>query len=255
MRPIPVLTWHKISRRREAGLTVVSPGRFLQQVEALVAHGARAISLEDYLGRRGRQGDDERLCLLAFDDAYVCVAEEAHPVLARRGLPATLFPVLDWIGLDNGWDRSLAGRPFRHLDEDGIARLLAEGWSLGLHGRSHRHLAGRGLAVLEQEVVKARAELELRFGRSVHALAWPYGRCDRRAVLVAEAAGLRLGFGNARGDDHPLCRRRHLVYPLHGPAALRAMLDGAPPDHLQRLAARGAWLASLVGGGHPPHLV
>lgn len=248
--PIPVLTWHKVSPRPEPGITVVGPARFRAQVEALRAGGARSLSLEAYLARRGRQEAGEGLCLLCFDDAYACVADEAYPVLRMAGFTATLFPVLDWIGRDNRWDRGLLGRRYPHLDEGGITRLLEAGWSLGLHGRTHCHLAGRSLVVLDRELVSARAELEQRFARAVHAVAWPYGRCDRRAVLVAQAAGLRLGFGRG-GGGHPMCRDRHHLYAVHGPAQVAAMLGGAPPGPLQHVAGWGARLSSWIGGRAP----
>lgn len=249
-RAIPVLTWHKVSPSWEPGITVVSPARFRLQVEALRAAGARPLSLEDYIARDGKQEEGGRLCLLCFDDAYECVAEHAAPLLLKLGWPATLFPVLGWLGDWNRWDRGLLGRCFRHLDADGLRSLLDRGWSLGLHGRSHQRLCGRGLEVLEREVVEARAELELLFGRSVHAIAWPYGRCDRRAVRVAQAAGLRVGFGWCR-PEHALCRERRMVYPPHGARALAAMLAGAPSDPWQRLAALGARLSSRIGGLGP----
>lgn len=248
--PIPVFTWHKVSPRWEPGITALHPRRFAAQIEALRAAGARAISLENWLQRNGLQDGDERLCLLCFDDAYECMARHAAPILAQANFPATLFPILDWIGRDNAWDRGLLGRRFQHLDESGIADLLAAGWSLGLHGRSHCHLAGRSLDVLETELVTARAELELRFGRIVHAMAWPYGRTDRRAMLVAQAAGLRAGFGR-NGGGHPMCRPRLMVY-HHGPAAMRAMLEGRGEDRLQRVAGVGAHLSSLIGGRTAP---
>jgi peptidoglycan/xylan/chitin deacetylase (PgdA/CDA1 family) len=255
VKPIPVLTWHKVSPRWEPGITVVSPERFEIQVEALRAAGAQTLTLEEYILRDGRQAEDETLCLLCFDDAYECVDEWALPMLERAGFTAALFPVLGWLGDWNRWDRGLLGRRFRHLDEAGIRRLLAAGWSLGLHGYSHRSLVACPLEILECELVDARSELELRFERNVHAIAWPFGRCDRRAVRVAEAAGLRAGFGHAEagslGAFHPMCRPRLAVYPLHGEAALRRMLGGADADLLQRLARRGAGLSARIGGRLP----
>lgn len=255
MRPIPVLTWHKVSPRWEPGITVVSPQRFQRQVAVLVEAGTRTLSLEEYISRDGLQAEGENLVLLCFDDAYACVEEEAFPVLQRAGFTAALFPVLGWIGDWNRWDRGLLGRRFRHLDEAGIAALLERGWSLGLHGRSHCSLAGRPLEVLERELVEARSELESRFGRPVRALAWPFGLCDRRALRVAEAAGLRAGFGHLpRGLPAAglrLCRPRLAVYPLHGRRRLLQMLAGGGPDLLQELGARGAALSARIGGRLP----
>lgn len=246
-RPIPVLTWHKVSPRREPGITALSPKRFQHQVKAMRAYGARAITLENWLQRKGMQEREEGLVLLCFDDAYACVAQYAAPMLAEAGFVATLFPVLDFLGKENLWDRGLLGRRFTHLDAAGIEALLEQGWSLGLHGRSHRQLAGRSLEVLDRELVTARSELELQFERNVHVVAWPFGRWDRRALLVAQAAGLRAGFGRG-GNGHPMCRSRLMLYPHHDSSAVEAMLKGGSEDWIQRLAGLGASLSSFLGG-------
>lgn len=243
-RAIPVLAWHKVDPRLEPGLTRVSPGRFREQIRPL-ADGWRSLDAAEFVRRRGRMATGERLCLLAFDDGYEDVEDHAAPALAEAGLAGVLFPVLDRIGLDNRWDRGLLGARFRHLSEDGIRRLLETGWSLGLHGRSHRALAGASLQVLDDELVSARADLECRFGQTIHLLAWPYGLCDRRAARVAQAAGLKLAFGRCP-EPHPFCLPRRHVYPHHGPRAVEAMLAGAGPDWIERLAARGAWLSARL---------
>lgn len=246
-QPIPVLAWHKVTPRWEPGITALHPQRFRRQVEALRQQGARAITLENWLQRGGMQEAGERLVLLCFDDAYACVVQHALPALEAAGFVATLFPVLDFLGKNNTWDGGLLGRRFAHLGAAGIAELLDAGWSLGLHGRTHIHLAGRSLDVLERELVTARSELELQFGRNVHVVAWPFGRWDRRALLVAQAAGLRAGFGRG-GGGHVMCMPRHMLYPHHGEAAVAAMLDGRVEDVVQRLAGLGAALSSWLGG-------
>lgn len=245
-RAIPALAWHKVDPRLEPGLTRVSPARFREQVAPL-AEGWRSLTAAEFIERRGLMAPHERLCLLCFDDAYEGVEDHAAPALAELGLAGTLFPVLDYIGRDNDWDRGLLGARFRHLSADGVERLLEKGWSLGLHGRRHRRLAGASLELLDSELVSARAELECLFGRSVHLLAWPFGVCDRRAVRVAQAAGLKLAFGRC-ALPHPFCLPRRHVYPHHGPRAVAGMLAGGPPDWIEALAARGARLSARLSG-------
>jgi len=243
---IPVLTWHKVDTRREPGITRVSPGRFRGQVEHLADGGWTSLSAGEFVRRGGRAPRSERLCLICFDDAYDCVEVHAAPVLEDHGFSGVLFPVMDYIGRENRWDAGLLGRRFRHLDEGGIRRLLERGWSLGLHGRSHRTLRGASLEVLEREVVEARAELELRFDREVRLLAWPFGLCDRRAVNVASAAGIRLAFGSGE-RQHPLDLPRYMIYPPHGGRSLESMLRGGAQDPLQKLARAGARLSAKLG--------
>ncbi len=244
-RRIPVLCWHKISTRPEPGITVVHPDRFQRQLDAVSQAGYSTISASIYIERQGMMDDAERLVLFTFDDAYACVYEQAWPLMKARGFSGVIFPVLDYIGKDNHWDRGLLGRRFRHMNDAEIEDLLRAGWDIGLHGRSHIPLKARDLTVLDRELVEARAELECRFGRNVHLLAWPFGQCDRRSVRVAEAAGLRAAFGRGP-DDHPFCRDRAMIYPNHGPMAMQRMLEGGADDFLQRLAAMGAWLSARL---------
>jgi peptidoglycan/xylan/chitin deacetylase (PgdA/CDA1 family) len=244
---IPVLCWHKVSPKLEPGITRVSPERFALQLHSLVQEGFRSLSAEEFLERKGLAVQGQKECLLCFDDAYACLVEHALPLMKSLGLTGVLFPALDHIGEDNRWDRGLLGTRFLHMDQTQIEDALGEGWSLGFHGRTHISLRSRDLACFENEILTAARELENRFERPLRLMAWPFGQSDRRSQSLAKTCGFQMAFGSARRPEFDLMDwPRYMIYPLHGPRAIQAFLQGAPRDILQHLAQRGATLSSLL---------
>jgi peptidoglycan/xylan/chitin deacetylase (PgdA/CDA1 family) len=243
LEPVPVFCWHQIAPGPLPSPIRVSPATFRRQVQALAGAGAGPLSLEDYDACRGLRTPGSGACLLVFDDGYTGVRDHALPVLGELGWTAAVFPVLDFLGRRPGWDPARWLGNHAHLDREGLERLLDHGWQVGLHGRSHRPLDRCDLAVLDRELVEARAELELLLGILVRVISWPWGLSDRRARRLAEAAGLHLGLGRF-GSEDPMDRPRSMVYSSHGPQHLEAMLAGRPPDLLQHLAALGAGLSA-----------
>jgi peptidoglycan/xylan/chitin deacetylase (PgdA/CDA1 family) len=245
-RAIPVLCWHKISPRLDAGLTRVSPQRFKEQLRTVKECGYRAISGIEFVERRGLQVADEKLCLFSFDDAYECVDEFAAELMAEFDFPGVLFPILDYIGKENSWDPGRFGRVFHHMGEAAICRLLSNGWEIGLHGKTHQSLSNRRLDFLDQEIVRSRIELQEKFNRDVVLLAWPFGQSDRRAERIAAACGIRIAFANGDGSNK-FRTSRSMVYPYHGAKQIEFMLNQGSPDFIQRMAMFGAYISSVTG--------
>ncbi len=229
----------------EPGITRVSPKRFEQQVRCIFEAGYKTLSAEAYLARKGVAREGEKECLLCFDDAYSCLAEHAFPVMESMGLTAVLFPVLDFMGKQNRWDRGLMGRRFTHMSEEDLRAALSKGFSLGFHSRTHRSLKGADLPLIEDEVLSAARELEDCFQRSVRLMAWPFGQSDRRVQMLARSWGFQMAFG-VGGENNHMNVPRHMIYPTHGPKSIRAFLEGAPLDKLQRLASLGAALSARL---------
>jgi glycosyltransferase involved in cell wall biosynthesis/peptidoglycan/xylan/chitin deacetylase (PgdA/CDA1 family) len=101
---------------------------FEQQLDWL-ARRYRVVSLDE-LAAQLDDGYSPRkpLAAITFDDGYADVFEHAVPVLMRKGIPAAIFVVTDWIGTTG------------LLVHDRLYRLLALGWP-----RSRDVLARRGL--------------------------------------------------------------------------------------------------------------
>lgn len=221
----------------------VTPARFRLQLEGLAAAGATPLTLEQFDDCRGLREPGTRDCLLVFDDGYAGVEDHALPVIRELGFRAAVFPVLEFIGRPSSWDPARWLGTRAHMSRQSLERLLENGWGIGLHGRTHRPLDRCDLALLDRELVSARAELELELGILVRVISWPWGLSDRRARRLAEAAGLHLGLGRA-GSADPMDRPRRMVYPWHTPGDLGRMLTGASPDGSQRLATLGALVSA-----------
>ena len=75
---------------------------------------------------------------VTFDDGYRDVYEHAFPLLVRKGIPATIFVVTDWVGQQ---------RPLPH---DWLYLLLCQTWP-----RAREVIAGRAVSVSERRTARA----------------------------------------------------------------------------------------------------
>lgn len=77
---------------------------------------------------------DRGSLVIVFDDGYTEDYEQVRPVLQKRGVPACLAIVPEWIGSE------------RHLSADQLDDLVHSGWEVAAHGRRHRYLLRQRLA-------------------------------------------------------------------------------------------------------------
>lgn len=225
-RPI-TLGYHALSERWPATLSV-TPSRFREQIELLVARGYRATTFSELVEARS----PEKLVAITFDDAFRSVVELAAPILSHLRLPATLFVPTAFVGTDalrwKGVDRWLEGpyhEEMKPASWSQIAALSDAGWEIGSHTRTHPRLTTLADAALERELRASREECEENLGTACRALAYPYGDYDERVVAAAGRAGYsaaatltdRLPWPAA-----PLCWPRAGVY--HTDSAVRFRL-------------------------------
>jgi len=129
-----ILLYHRVAEpERDPWSLCVSPRRFAEHLEVL---GDRVRPLAQLAGARRA---NRRCVALTFDDGYADVLEAAHPLLARRGVPATVFVATG--DVDDGgpfwWDRLAA------LVEP--ERALPPQLELRVHGRIQRFETGPAL--------------------------------------------------------------------------------------------------------------
>ncbi|MEM9202856.1 MAG: polysaccharide deacetylase family protein [Actinomycetota bacterium] len=135
VRPGPsglvVLIYHRVGAR--TGVRVDLPtATFDAQIAELSASG-RAIALDDALDRLTAGEDLAGRVVVTFDDGTVDFVDEAVPVLARHGVPATLYVATRHV--DEGIDFPDAGRP---VSWSGLRDALDSGVvTIGSHTHSH----------------------------------------------------------------------------------------------------------------------
>src|ERR1019366_9449397 len=86
MSDLIVLCYHAVSEHWPSELAVI-PGRMQRQLESLVKRGYRGDTFTAAVTTK----PVERTVVVTFDDAYRSVSTIAAPILARLGLPGTVF--------------------------------------------------------------------------------------------------------------------------------------------------------------------
>jgi len=199
-----VLCYHKVERRRELGVTRLSPRHFASQVEALARDGWRGMSLDEFAAAvRGERVPHPRELLFTFDDAYRGLREHAFPVLRDAGFHATCFVITEYAGRLNRWDVAYGGRRFAHLAWRDMERWSGQGIAFESHTATHPRLSWLDEPRMSDELVRSRAALHAALGTIPTAVAYPFGAVNDVVVRAAARAGYSLGFGvggHWRGD-------------------------------------------------------
>jgi peptidoglycan/xylan/chitin deacetylase (PgdA/CDA1 family) len=226
-----VLCYHAVSERWPAPLSV-RPGRLEAQLRLLRRRGYRGATFYDAV----TSPPAAKTMAVTFDDAFRSVLDLAFPILARAGVPGTVFvPTgfadsgrpLHWTGIDHWSDgpyaAELAGLTWQEL------RTLADaGWEIGSHTRTQPRLTELDDAALAAELEQSREACERGTGRPCRSLAYPYGDVDERVIAATRRAGYEVAAGlPARpGPSLPLAWPRVGVY--HADALWRFHLKTVP---------------------------
>lgn len=180
---------------------------------------ARFLSLLDVAASR----DDVRI---TFDDGNASDIEIALPALRERELSATFFVVADRLG-EPGF-----------IDVGGVRKLAAWGMGIGCHGMRHRPWRGLDDCALHEELVQAKARLEMTLERPVTVAACPFGSYDRRVLRALRQSGYCYVYTSDRGTARPesFVQPRNSVGPRDEPDLLRRIvsLDRRGPSALSR---------------------
>ncbi|HWF11879.1 MAG TPA: polysaccharide deacetylase family protein [Bryobacteraceae bacterium] len=198
-----ILTWHSLD---DSGSVISTrPDIFRQQIESLAASGVPVVPLERVAGSPGS-------IALTFDDGCSNLAEHAFPLLDRLRLPATVFAVSGYCGLDNSWPGQPAGAVpgLRLLGWDELASAPAS-IEIGAHTATHPHLTSLSAAECDREMQECRREIEARLARPVRSFAYPYGSCSPEVCSTAArhfnlAVGTSLEFVRPDADRMKLPR-------------------------------------------------
>ena len=190
-----VLCYHAISESWRSSIAV-TPGRLDRDVARIVSRGYVGATFSDAV--TGLPAT--RTLVVSFDDAYRST-RLAAPILARHGVPGTVFAPTSFVGAGSPmrwpgieqWSDGPDREELLCMGWEELAELAASGWEVGSHTVTHPRLPELGDAALNEELTASRDELERRLGRPCTAIAYPYGLWDQRVANAAAAAGYRAG--------------------------------------------------------------
>jgi peptidoglycan/xylan/chitin deacetylase (PgdA/CDA1 family) len=221
MSDLLVLCYHGVSEGWPSDLAV-TPERMERQLESLVNRGYRGATFTAAVTERSH----EHTIVVTFDDGYSSVRSLAAPILARLGLPGTVFVTTQFVGSDEpmswpGIEQWLNGQWANELlpmDEGELRALADSGWEVGSHTHTHPYLPELTDSALREEMEQSKQALERVLQRTCSAVAYPYGAWDDRVVRAAANAGYRAG-GTLPG-------RLHAQHPLSWPRVYVGRRDG-----------------------------
>ena len=136
-----------------------------------------------------------RYCAVTFDDGFVCVQENALPVLAKRKIPATIFVPSACLGQRPPWlDEThkdyqnviMTQAQLNHLDK----KLIV----IGSHGRKHLNLLRISPDEARKEIVQSKKELKDILNRPIDTISFPEGDFNQTHINMAIQAGYRQAY-------------------------------------------------------------
>lgn len=225
--------------------------RFVALVDGLLRSGWRFVTLGEAAASFAEGYTvSKKSVALTFDDGYASVFELAYPVLAERGIRATVFAPTAFIGAAfSGNARGGGGPAVPTMTAGQLRRLYECGWDVGAHTCTHPVMAELSDAEARRELTDSRAELGEIIGRAPELFAFPYGQpgaaFQPHHVEMAQAAGYRVICGTQPGFVSPANAAQ--VWPRNG-----VDFDDTPGSLLDRLAAThravSGWPAASPAG-------
>jgi hypothetical protein len=241
--PVRLFTWHRITDLVRDGMTL-DPERFAAQLDT-IARTHTVVSLDTALSALDSAAPRRRpLAVLTFDDAYRNVYTEAFPLMAARGMVATLFVPTDYPSTDARFPHDEACPVREHCDImswEEVADLAAHGWTIGGHTASHARLRANDLDRSRDELRRCLDALVARGFGPRPPMAFCFGRpedCPRDAAAAAMAMGYSAVCTALTGELHPGADRARLR---------RIDVGGDHPEFAWR-----AWLHGLLPGTSGP---
>jgi len=199
------LGYHSISERglRETGYLHLSVEKsvFRKHLKILKKCGYSFLSVRDLvLIREGKMSFPHRAAVIYFDDGLKDVFLNAYPILKEMGIPAIIFPVVDFMerkatypdmeGKSGGRDIFLSWEELKKMGDI---------FELGTHTLTHRKLGALNEKDVSREFSESKRIIEENTGGRVVASSYPKSNFTKQVQNLVRCEGFLASFGNGRG--------------------------------------------------------
>ncbi|MFT6896708.1 MAG: peptidoglycan/xylan/chitin deacetylase (PgdA/CDA1 family) [Paraglaciecola sp.] len=166
-----ILLYHHVSEKTPAS-TSVSPGTFRSHMQYL-SDNFQVLPLAEIISAlKAKKSLPDRAIAITFDDGYLDIYDNGHPILREFKLPYTVFI-----------NPALVGEVNYHLSWQQMKTMTEQGASFANHYLRHEHLLARQgdeaesawLKRVGNEVQQAEQLLQKNLGLSHKYFAYPYG--------------------------------------------------------------------------------
>jgi peptidoglycan/xylan/chitin deacetylase (PgdA/CDA1 family) len=212
MFDIPIITYHKISNKKEFGLTTVSKTQFDYQMRFLSSKGYKTICFKDLTSKKELP---EKPIIITFDDGYENVYHNATPIMEKYGYKAVIFVVTDYLGKYNLWEAVPFQQRFKHLSKDQILKMREQDHEIASHGKMHQYLPFLNQLALYEEIKGSKVFLEQILKEKIISFCYPYGRYSEETVKIVKEAGYKYATSNVKIDNggyNPFSLKRRSIY-------------------------------------------
>jgi len=134
---------------------------------------------------------------VTFDDAFVCIIENALPELLQRNIPSTIFVPTGYLGRYSGWIKNEARQNAQQtvMSENQLRELKAiDMVSIGSHCVTHANLLLLNEQDAKNEIIKSKHDLENILQEGVKTLSFPHGAFNHTHVEFAREVGYKRVF-------------------------------------------------------------
>jgi peptidoglycan/xylan/chitin deacetylase (PgdA/CDA1 family) len=179
-----ILMYHHVADDTPSS-TSVTPERFAEHLDYLVAHDYRVLPVEEILERLAKRAPlPEDSIAITFDDAYLSVYNIARPMLDSREMPYTVFVSTEFIDLRYG----------NYMTWEQLRSIAAYGGTIGNHGVRHQSALARDrgetrekwLERFRADALQAQQRIRAETGVVSTIYAWPYGEYNADVERVLD---------------------------------------------------------------------
>ncbi len=214
---IPIIAYHKISPKKEFGITTISPEIFEEHLSSIHEAGYETLTFIDYYKLDKKQLPEKPL-IISFDDTYQSIFDYAFPIMRKFNYSGVLFVISDYIGKINSWEAYKIQRNFQHADLGMIKAMLDYGFEIASHGKTHEYLPFLSTEKTKNELNESKSFLEKTFNTEIISFCYPYGRYSNKVIEQVTDAGYKCASGNLYFNhyncNNNYCLQRRSIYSI-----------------------------------------
>lgn len=180
------LLFHSVSPSPKLNMSCFSSNRFEKTLSLLETNGIGTTIVSEHLNEKRNHGT----AVITFDDGFTDFYEHALPLLEKKRMKSTIFPVAGHIGKMSTWDVMAKAK---HLTAPMIREIAEKGHEIGSHTLTHANLPWLRSKQLRKELQDSKSILEDITGTEVRSISFPFGSWDKRVWETAKEVGYRYG--------------------------------------------------------------
>ncbi|MFP4163050.1 MAG: polysaccharide deacetylase family protein [Chitinispirillaceae bacterium] len=180
------LLFHSVSPSPKPNMSSFSSRRFEKFLSLLDSNKTGTTTVS----KCQKASDSSENAIITFDDGFLDFYTHALPLLEKRSMKSTVFPVAGHIGSTSTWD--VMGR-LQHLSAEMIREIAHLGHEIGSHTLSHANLPWLSDKLLKKELQDSKKILEDITGSAVKSISFPFGGWNTRVWEAARESGYTCG--------------------------------------------------------------